>query len=75
MAHMTKEPFKIAPWAVILLVLGIVNDRLEIFNIVAVAWIILGLLIFGYLHYVIKVIGQICGALNIHCLTIKRSTE
>ena len=71
MAHMTKEPFSIAAWPVALLAVGFVNDRLQLVSITLVAWAILLTLMAGYLHYVVSVIGQICGALNINCLTIK----
>ena len=71
MAHMTKEPFSIALWPIVLMALGMANDRLQILDVTAVAWAILALMLAGYLHYVVSVIDQICGALNINCLTIK----
>ena len=71
MAHMTKEPFTIVLWPLVLLAAGIANDRMQLLPITAVAWAILSIMLAGYLHYVISVINQICAALNINCLTIK----
>ena len=71
MAHMTKEPFSIALWPLLLLAAGTANDRLHVFNRTAIAWVVLLTLLAGYLHYVISVINQICDALNLTCFTIK----
>lgn len=72
MAHMTKEPFSITLWPLLLLATGIANDRFLQFDKIAVAWTILLILLTGYLHYVYSVINQICEALNLTCFTIKR---
>jgi len=34
------------------------------------AWAAVGIILAGYLHYVVSVIQQICGFLGISCLTI-----
>lgn len=35
-----------------------------------VAWLAVGIVLAGYLHYVVAVIDQICVFLGINCLTI-----
>lgn len=70
MMHMCKEPFELFWWPITVIVLVIANDWLQLFNANLVAWLAVGIVLAGYLHYVVAVIDQICTFLGIHCLTI-----
>jgi ethanolaminephosphotransferase len=70
-AHMAKEPF--APnYAVLLLFAGAaLNRSVQWVQPHAVTWVVFVLVLSAYLHYVVSVIRQICGHLDIPCLTIR----
>mmetsp|Transcript_16607 Transcript_16607/g.49684 ORF Transcript_16607/g.49684 Transcript_16607/m.49684 type:complete len:406 (-) Transcript_16607:348-1565(-) len=70
MTHMCKEPFEIFWWPVTIMVLVIGNDWLQLLPPSLMAWAAVGIILAGYLHYVVSVIQQICGFLGISCLTI-----
>lgn len=71
MAHMCKEPWAPPLWALGLLALGALNGVLGIVDRLGAALALDAIILSGYLHYVIAVIRQICGHLDINCLTIK----
>ncbi len=75
MAHMCKEPFEPAMWAIGQMALGAVNRRLHVVDPLALTAGLTALVLLGYLHYVLVVIGQICDFLDINCLTIKKKKE
>lgn len=72
MAHMCKEPFQPPLWAITTMALAVVNSVLRIYDPFVVTVSVVGVLLFGYLHYVLCVIHEICDHLDIYCLTIKR---
>ncbi len=39
------------------------------------AWAAVGIVVAGYFHYVVSVIGQICAYLGINCLTIPTAPD
>lgn len=72
MAHMSKEPFSIAAWPIVLMLVQIINHYFGRVAPLALASATFYCVVAGYLHYVISIVGQICDFLNIHALTIKR---
>lgn len=70
-AHMCKEPFSPPLWAMFTMAVAIINKVLGIVDPLQFTLAVDVLLLFGYLHYVVVVINQICGHLGIYCLTIK----
>ena len=52
MAHMTKEPFSIQAWPLVVLSAVLVNDRLALINLNAAALAALAIIVAGYLIYV-----------------------
>ena len=75
MDHMAKEPFELAWWPILALVLLLANARVHAVDSVLATWAFAGVAVAGYLHYVISVINEICGFLGISCLTIKPSMD
>jgi ethanolaminephosphotransferase len=75
MDHMAKEPFELAWWPILALVLLLANARMHAVDSFLAAWAFAGVAVAGYLHYVICVISEICGFLGISCLTIKPSKD
>ncbi|GMH39591.1 hypothetical protein BSKO_07489 [Bryopsis sp. KO-2023] len=70
-AHMSKIAFEPSPWAMGILFLGAVNTRLLIVNKLVFAFGALGVTAFGYMHYIVSIVRQICQFLDIWCLSIK----
>jgi ethanolaminephosphotransferase len=75
MAHMCKEPFNAPGWAMVLVCGAVINKALGIVDIMGLTLAVDGILLIGYLHYVVVVIRQICAHLDIWCLTIKPKTK
>lgn len=75
MAHMSKEPFSIALWPIILMLTQIGNQFLKLANPVLLAYAVNVVVVAGYLHYVIGVIGEICAFLGIKALVIKPAVD
>jgi len=71
MAHMCKEPFQAPLWALLTMTVGVLNKVLKVYDPLMVTLAVDGVILFGYLHYVVVVINQICHHLDINCLTIK----
>lgn len=71
MAHMCKEPFQPPLWAIATMSVAVVNNVLKIYDPFVVNLAVAAVVFFGYLHYVLCVINQICDYLDIYCLTIK----
>ncbi|KAI8470281.1 MAG: CDP-Ethanolamine:DAG ethanolamine phosphotransferase [Monoraphidium minutum] len=72
MAHMCKEPFEPPLWAVGGMALAAANSRLRIVDPLALTAGLAVVALFGYLHYVISVINEICGFLGIRCLSLQK---
>lgn len=72
MAHMSKEPFRIELWPLILITFQAVNHYVAWFDKVMVSYLVAALVLVGYLHYVISLIGEICSYLGINALTIRK---
>ncbi|GAB4823532.1 hypothetical protein N2152v2_010578 [Parachlorella kessleri] len=72
MAHMCKEPFVMAAWPLAAIAVQVANAWLHILDPLLVAYAVNVLVVFGYLHYVVTVVGEICAFLDIPCLTIRR---
>ncbi len=72
MAHMCKEPFQPALWAIGAMAVGAVNARLQLVDRLLLTAGLDALVLLGFLHYVLSVIRQICDYLDIYCLTIKK---
>lgn len=75
MAHMCKEPFQPSLWAIFGMAAAAANSRLRFVDPLRLTVALDVVMLFGYLHYVISVINQICGFLGIHCLTLKRQAH
>jgi ethanolaminephosphotransferase len=76
MAHMAKEPFSVATWPLILIAVQVANHWLAVLDPVLLAYAVNAVVVAGYLHYVLSMIGEICGYLGINALTIsKRSAD
>ncbi len=58
-----------------LLALQVANAWLHILDPLLVAYAVNVLVVFGYLHYVVTVVGEICAFLDIPCLTIRQKKE
>lgn len=70
-AHMTKEPIVTTWWPTAIVALSAANAYVGVVEPGLVAVIVNGVIIVAYLRYGICVVGEICEALNINCLTIK----
>ena len=77
MAHMTKQPFAVWAWPLVVLVVVIANDFADVLpTILGIdgkdvgALLALAAILVGYLHYVVVCVQQITHALGINCLTI-----
>ena len=77
MAHMTKQPFAVWVWPLLVLLVVVANDFLDVLPAIGgtpgrsvVALCALGAILAGYLHYVFVCVQQITRALGINCLTI-----
>lgn len=75
MAHMSKEPFRIAIWPIALMLVQIINEPLHFVQPLFLAYMINMVVVVGYLHYVISIISEICGFLGIRALTIKAALD
>lgn len=75
MAHMAKEPFYIAAWPLVLMGIEIANYYARFADPILLAYTVNIVVVAGYLHYVIGIIGEICGYLKIKALTIKPRME
>lgn len=72
MAHMSKEPFEVAGWALVAIALQIANQYVLWLDPVLVSYSVCAVVIVGYLHYVVCVINEICAFLQIPCLSVKK---
>jgi ethanolaminephosphotransferase len=72
MAHMCKEPFQPPLLAIFGMALAVANSRLKWADPMQVTLGLAIVALFGYLHYVLSVIDQICNFLGIRCLSLKR---
>jgi ethanolaminephosphotransferase len=70
LAHMSKQPFSVAPWPLALIAAQLVNGRLQLVDAAALAQAARALVALGYLHYVVSVVGEICAFFGIRALTI-----
>ena len=75
MAHMCKEPFNVPMWTMGFLSAAALNGKLQIVDQAMLAYVLCGVTLVLYLHWVVSVIGQICGYLDISCLSIKKKKE
>ena len=71
LAHMTKEPIVTTWWPTAVMALAAANSFAGPFDPKLVARVANPVVIIAYLHYVTSVVGEICQALDINCLTIK----
>jgi ethanolaminephosphotransferase len=72
-AHMSKEPFSVAAWPLALIAAQIANHFGGPLDPFALACAVHAVVVTGYLHYVVCVVGEISGFLGINALTIKRA--
>ena len=72
MAHMSKEPFRIAVWPLLLIVFQVLNHIIVLFDEVLLAYAVNAVILVGYLHYVVSLINEICAYLGINVLTIRK---
>ena len=70
MSHMSKEPFKLRYWSLVLMSFTLVNSYLHLLPPFPLALVILVLVLIGYLHYVSVVVCEICDYLHIRCFQI-----
>ena len=76
MAHMSKEPFTVAAWPLVLMLGQVANYYLgNVLDPVLLAYSVNAVVIAGYLHYVIGMINEICEYLGIKALTIKPNID
>ena len=75
MSHMAKEPFTVAAWPLVLMLVQVANNFLVLFDPVLLAYSVLAVVVAGYLHYVVGVVNEICGYLGINALTIKPAMD
>lgn len=75
MAHMTKEPFSVAAWPLVLMSMQIGNYFVPLLDPRLLTLAVNAVVIAGYLHYVIGIIGEICESLGIRALTIKPNMD
>ena len=75
MAHMTKEPFSVAAWPLAMMGLQIGNNFVPTVDPLLLAYAVNAVVVAGYLHYVISIVGEICAYLGINALTIKLHSE
>uniref|UniRef100_A0A061QV84 Ethanolaminephosphotransferase n=2 Tax=Tetraselmis sp. GSL018 TaxID=582737 RepID=A0A061QV84_9CHLO len=70
-AHMTKEPVLTTWWPAATMALASANAVAGAVDPALVAFAVNGAVIVAYLHHVVSLVGEICAALNINCLTIR----
>lgn len=78
MAHMAKEPFRVAAWPLALMAVQMANQRVfgdPPLDPVLLAYAVNAVVVAGYLHYVVGMTGEICEFLGIKALTIKPARE
>jgi ethanolaminephosphotransferase len=75
MAHMSKQPFSVAVWPLALMLAQVANHFAGVAEPFALAHAVHGVVLAGYLHYVITMVGEICAFLGIRALTIKPSAS
>ena len=75
MAHMSKEPFRVAVWPIVLMLIQIANEPLRFLEPLLLAYIVNMVVVVGYLHYVVSIISEICNFLGIRALTIKAALD
>ena len=61
---MSKEPFTIFLWPVVLLVACLANGHLRYLDPVLFGGVAIAITLVGYLHYVLAIIDEICGFLG-----------
>lgn len=64
MAHMAKEPFRLSPWPMALLLACLANNHLHVFDPLLFSCLAIGITLAAYLHYVVSVIDEICSFLG-----------
>ena len=70
MAHMAKEPFSIAVWPLVLILLQVGNYYGGGLDTAMLAYAVNAVVVAGYLHYVVSMTNEICAYLGIKALTI-----
>lgn len=75
MAHMSKEPFQVAVWPIVLMLIQIANEPLRFLEPLLLAYVVNMVVVVGYLHYVVSIISEICNFLGIRALTIKAALD
>ncbi|KAL4432539.1 hypothetical protein ABPG77_000476 [Micractinium sp. CCAP 211/92] len=75
MAHMCKEPFRVAVWPLVAMAVQVANYFFRWLDVETLSYSVNAVVIAGYLHYVVCVINEICAFLNIPCLTIRKVAE
>ena len=70
MAHMSKEPFQPSMWPILALAAAALNLRLKFADPLLLAGALAVATCVAYLHYVLRVIAEICAYLGIDCLRI-----
>jgi len=71
MAHMAKEPFSIAMWPLLLMGFQILNYFVPVADPEILTYSVNIVVVLGYIHYFIGIVGEICEELGIRALTIK----
>ncbi|KAL6785264.1 EPT1 [Auxenochlorella protothecoides x Auxenochlorella symbiontica] len=79
MAHMAKEPFRVAGWPLAAMGLQVANGLLPgagpLLRPAPLAAAVAAVVVAGYIHYVVSVIREVCAYLGIRALTITPKLE
>lgn len=75
MSHMSKEPFRLRYWSLVVMSTTLVNSYLHLFPAFAWAIVVNAVVLAGYLHYVTAVVSEICDYLHIKCFQIPLVTD
>ncbi|KAI3425927.1 hypothetical protein D9Q98_007899 [Chlorella vulgaris] len=75
MAHMSKEPFSMTAWPLMLMAFQIATHRNPCLDPVIVGYSVNAVVVLGYLHYVISMVNEICAYLKIPCLTVRKVVD
>jgi ethanolaminephosphotransferase len=72
MAHMSKEPYEVTAWPLVLLAVQVANHVVPFADAALLNYSVCAVSLVLYLHYVVSMVREICAFLCIPCLTVRK---
>lgn len=72
MAHMSKEPYEVTAWPLVVMAVQVANHFVPFADAVLLNYSVCAVSLVLYLHYVVSMVREICAFLCIPCLTVRK---